>query len=81
MNHNPDNVPSWAGIVKIQIALFPPGQPCLLYNEDRSIETTVPQEEVIELFEPGDLKIYHHASWDNQTGLLTLGAPAPAQEW
>jgi hypothetical protein len=53
----------------------------LLYNEDRSIETTVPQEEVIELFEPGDLKIYHHASWDNQTGLLTLGAPAPAQEW
>lgn len=44
----------------------------LLYNEDRSLTMQVPVEEVRNLFDNGELKVYYTAMFDQSKGTLEV---------
>ena len=65
-------------IVKIQKPIAGNSRhPCLIYNEDRSVELFADLEH---MFEEHELKIYHEA-YINADKMLVIGKRVEDQEW
>jgi len=66
-------------IVKVQIALFPPGAPALIYNKSRSVNQTryLSKDELKKMGE--DMKAYFQAK--NDTNKITLIVRIPDEDW
>lgn len=69
-------------IVKIQRPLWhSEGRPeCLIYNEDRTATYNTVAQQVFDLFEEDEYKIYHHARL-HKDGQLEILERVPDEAW